>query len=420
MPSVLGFIKPYILLPLGMLSNLPPDQVETILLHELAHIRRSDYLTNLLLHFTEAIFFFNPGVRWIGTLIRREREACCDDMVLRGTPDRNNYFEALIAFTQWTIDGKNAGGPSFALQLGKSRTDLLWRIKRMLDKENKKLQIMEKAILSFSLLALVSLSLISMKAKDNRSTRNLTATEFTSVAKPPASVAKSPASGGTEPASGGTEPATAATSPTSGATTSASGITVPATPNTRSGSATTTRGTNTPIGSSGAASTFTLAKPSLAIPGYAQVGTVSAPSIQDLSNIFLNNGRSPFPVATDTVPSAHKEKSVTVTGRIRKGNYAYMQCKSGNENGKRTFHMEAKDDNGNIYLFENTQGGESDFRVNGKLIPKEEYHQYPDFLDQVAQLQGFPSPGVPVPAPLPNVSLSYVTPVTVAARITLP
>jgi bla regulator protein blaR1 len=160
-PATLGFLKPAILVPLGMFANLPPDQVETILLHELAHIRRGDFAANLVLHFTEAIFFFNPGVRWVASLIRQEREACCDDMVLAGVPDRNSYFEALVAFKQWVVDGQ-----AYALHLGGDKSDLLWRIRRMLDRENKKLQVMEKAILSFGLMALVSFSLISMKERD--------------------------------------------------------------------------------------------------------------------------------------------------------------------------------------------------------------------------------------------------------------
>jgi beta-lactamase regulating signal transducer with metallopeptidase domain/prefoldin subunit 5 len=165
-PSALGFLKPSILVPMGMLANLPPDQVETILLHELAHIRRGDYAANLLLHLTEAIFFFNPGIRWVATWIRQEREACCDDIVLAGIPDKNSYFEALLAFKQWVIDGSLADGRSFTLQLGGGKTDLLWRIRRMLERENKKLQIMEKAILSFGLMALVTVSLISMKQRE--------------------------------------------------------------------------------------------------------------------------------------------------------------------------------------------------------------------------------------------------------------
>jgi len=161
-PSAFGFLKPSILVPLGMLSQLPPDQVEAVLLHELAHIRRGDYAVNLLLLWTEAIFFFNPGMRWIASLIRREREACCDDIVLAGTPDRNSYFEALVAFTEWAVNGQADGGRSYTMQLSGGKTDLLWRIKRMLNQENKKLQIMEKTILSVGLMALVSVSLISM------------------------------------------------------------------------------------------------------------------------------------------------------------------------------------------------------------------------------------------------------------------
>jgi beta-lactamase regulating signal transducer with metallopeptidase domain len=158
MPVTFGFLKPSILVPLGMLANLPPEQVETILLHELAHIRRSDYLANLLLHIGEAIFFFNPGVRWVAWLVRQEREACCGDLVLAGTRDKHSYFEALIAFGEFTV-----ARTSMALPLGGRRSDLLWRIRRMLNQENKKLHLMEKTILSFGLMAVMAIGLVSMK-----------------------------------------------------------------------------------------------------------------------------------------------------------------------------------------------------------------------------------------------------------------
>lgn len=162
-PVTFGFLKPSILVPLGMLTNLPADQVEAILLHELAHIRRSDYLANLLLHITEAVFFFNPGLRWIASLIREEREACCDDMVLMGTADRNSYFDALVAFRANAVILQG-----YALQLGKGRTELLWRIRRMLNQENKKLHIMEEAILSFGLTAILAIGLISMRTAEQQ------------------------------------------------------------------------------------------------------------------------------------------------------------------------------------------------------------------------------------------------------------
>jgi len=187
-PAAFGFLKPAILVPLGFLAQLPPHQVETILLHELAHIRRSDYLANLLLHLTEAIFFFNPGIRWIAALIRREREACCDDMVLAGTPDGHNYFEALVAFTQLTIDSRtNTRWHAYTLQLGGSKkTDLFWRMKRMLEKENKKLHLLEKTILSFALLALVSFSLIKPRpAADPKALQERSNTAAKSAPAPP-------------------------------------------------------------------------------------------------------------------------------------------------------------------------------------------------------------------------------------------
>lgn len=96
-PAAVGFFKPAIFVPLGLFANLPVDQVEAILLHELAHIRRNDYVTNLLLQLTSAIFFFNPGMRWLTSLIRRERETCCDDIVLAFTEDHQSYVDALMA-----------------------------------------------------------------------------------------------------------------------------------------------------------------------------------------------------------------------------------------------------------------------------------------------------------------------------------
>jgi beta-lactamase regulating signal transducer with metallopeptidase domain len=186
MPSTFGFLKPSILVPLGMLTNLPADQVETILLHELAHIRRNDYLMNLGLHLLEAVFFFNPGVRWIAIRLREEREACCDDMVVRGVRDSNNYLEALVAFREYA-DGRGRG---YALSLGK--TDLLWRIRRMLNHENRKLQFMEKAILSIGLSVLLVIGLISMRNgekhlhKANRESTSMTASFASYIVQPAA------------------------------------------------------------------------------------------------------------------------------------------------------------------------------------------------------------------------------------------
>ena len=81
-PLVVGQMRPAILVPIGFLSGLPAEQVELLLMHELAHIRRADYAINILQAFAESVMFYNPAVWWISNRIRIEREHCCDDAVV--------------------------------------------------------------------------------------------------------------------------------------------------------------------------------------------------------------------------------------------------------------------------------------------------------------------------------------------------
>ena len=106
-PVVIGLLKPVILLPLGLLSNLPPDQVEAVLLHELAHIRRKDYLVNLLQSFAEVVFFFNPALLWISSLMREERENCCDDVAISHIKNKKQFIHALVAFQEYAMHHPN-------------------------------------------------------------------------------------------------------------------------------------------------------------------------------------------------------------------------------------------------------------------------------------------------------------------------
>jgi GWxTD domain-containing protein len=95
-PFLIGVLRPAILLPAGLLTGLPPEQLEAILLHELSHIRRWDYLTNLLQTVVESALFYHPAVWWISRLIRSERELCCDDMVVAAQNDARSYASALV------------------------------------------------------------------------------------------------------------------------------------------------------------------------------------------------------------------------------------------------------------------------------------------------------------------------------------
>ncbi len=99
-PTLIGWLRPLVLLPASALSGLSPAQLEAILAHELAHVRRHDYLVNLLQSFIETLFFFHPAVWWISKLIREERENCCDDLAVRLLGDTLEYSKALAEMEQ--------------------------------------------------------------------------------------------------------------------------------------------------------------------------------------------------------------------------------------------------------------------------------------------------------------------------------
>jgi uncharacterized protein (TIGR03435 family) len=94
-PTVVGWLRPAVLVPVGALSGLPAEQLEALLLHELAHIRRHDYLVNILQTIVEALLFYHPAVWWVSGHIRAERELCCDDIAVSASGDALTYARAL-------------------------------------------------------------------------------------------------------------------------------------------------------------------------------------------------------------------------------------------------------------------------------------------------------------------------------------
>ncbi len=105
-PVVIGYLRPVILVPIGILAAMPTGQIEAILIHELAHIRRRDYLTNLLQMVVEGFLFYHPAVWWISSVIRAERENCCDDLVVAMNGNAHEYATALTALEEnrWAAD----------------------------------------------------------------------------------------------------------------------------------------------------------------------------------------------------------------------------------------------------------------------------------------------------------------------------
>ncbi|MDX1925166.1 MAG: M56 family metallopeptidase [Pirellulaceae bacterium] len=123
-PVVLGYLRPMILLPISLLNNLPISLLETILTHELAHVRRHDFLINLLQTIVETFFFYHPAVWWLSNRIRIEREHCCDDLVIHVLGNRVEYGRALVAIEQL----RNSSG---ILALSASDGSMLARIRRI-------------------------------------------------------------------------------------------------------------------------------------------------------------------------------------------------------------------------------------------------------------------------------------------------
>lgn len=131
-PVVIGYLKPFILIPMGMCANLSTAQLETIFIHELMHIRRKDYLVNLVQSFVEAIYFFNPFIWVISDMVRSEREHCCDDAVVHLQGNATVYASALA-----TLEEVRLSKSTLSLSLAGNKNELLKRIKRLMEKSVK-------------------------------------------------------------------------------------------------------------------------------------------------------------------------------------------------------------------------------------------------------------------------------------------
>ncbi|HET7083739.1 MAG TPA: M56 family metallopeptidase [Rhizomicrobium sp.] len=100
-PAVIGWLRPVVLLPVAALTGLSEDQLRAVIAHELAHIRRLDWVVNLLQTLVEALFFYHPAVWWLGRRIRIERERCCDEIAVSVYGNRLEYARALGLMGEW-------------------------------------------------------------------------------------------------------------------------------------------------------------------------------------------------------------------------------------------------------------------------------------------------------------------------------
>ena len=124
-PVVIGWLRPVVLLPVAAMAGLTPEQVQAILAHELAHVRRHDAAVNLLQAVAETLLFYHPAVWWVSSRIRTEREHCCDDVALDVSGDALGYASALAE-----LESRRAAQP--ALVLAATGASLVERVRRVL------------------------------------------------------------------------------------------------------------------------------------------------------------------------------------------------------------------------------------------------------------------------------------------------
>jgi beta-lactamase regulating signal transducer with metallopeptidase domain len=123
-PAVLGWFRPVVLLPVRALTGLTEEQIEAVIAHELAHIRRLDCFVNLFQIAAETLLFYHPAVWWLSRRIRAERENCCDDEAIALCGDAVNYARALTLMEEWRT--------APALMMAANRSPLAARVVRLL------------------------------------------------------------------------------------------------------------------------------------------------------------------------------------------------------------------------------------------------------------------------------------------------
>lgn len=150
-PVMMGSIKPIILIPITLANSLSAEEAEAILLHELAHIKRADYLVNILQMLAEIILFYNPFIWLMSEIARKEREHCCDDMVVMYSHEQKNYAKALTK-----VEMIRNNPIETAMAATGNNYHLLNRIKRIMEMKQSRINYTQLSITVICILMLVS------------------------------------------------------------------------------------------------------------------------------------------------------------------------------------------------------------------------------------------------------------------------
>lgn len=173
-PTVIGALKPVILLPASALTGLSTEQLEAILAHELAHIKRNDYLMNLIQTAIDILLFYHPAAWYISRKIRNERENCCDDIAVQVTGDSLKYARALATMEEIKAASRR-------LAVAASGGNLFDRISRIVSKEEKKQKIHGWLTAAITIIIAAAITIpamvaVSAEAKDIKTNLTVTGT----------------------------------------------------------------------------------------------------------------------------------------------------------------------------------------------------------------------------------------------------
>jgi HEAT repeat protein/beta-lactamase regulating signal transducer with metallopeptidase domain len=153
-PAVIGWLRPVILVPASALTGLSPQQLEVLLAHELAHVRRYDYVVNLIQCVIETLLFYHPAVWWVSRQVREEREHCCDDLVVGLCGDRRLYATALVE-----MERLRPAAPRLALAA--TGGSLLHRVRRLVAPDTPNRELFPRWAAGLSGVVAVTLALLA-------------------------------------------------------------------------------------------------------------------------------------------------------------------------------------------------------------------------------------------------------------------
>jgi len=159
-PTVIGVFRPVILIPAGMISLMPIEQLESIFVHEIAHIRRFDFLINILQSLLEALFFYHPVVWILSAGLRQEREKCCDDFAVSIGGNLSIYAKALMGLSEI-----QSGQPLPSVALTGNKNRIILRVERLINSKKMKTNASEKIFAGILILVSAIILTLSTGAK---------------------------------------------------------------------------------------------------------------------------------------------------------------------------------------------------------------------------------------------------------------